>query len=61
MPGVLGYPLLGPALLLAAAGTVGFSAWLAWALVVRLRVLCPLCFLGHGINAGIAAVMLGMA
>jgi uncharacterized membrane protein len=30
----------------------GFSAWLSWALVVRLRELCQLCFLAHGVYSG---------
>lgn len=39
-------------------GTVLFSAYLAWALLGRLKVACPLCFLGHGINLAILLVLL---
>lgn len=47
------------ALLLAgAAATVAVSAVLAWALVRRLRVACPLCFLGHGLNVAILGLIL---
>lgn len=45
-------------LLLVASFTVAFSAYLAWALVVRLRTPCILCFLGHGVNAALFVVLL---
>lgn len=37
--------------------TVAFSAWLAWRLLFVLRTPCPLCFLGHGVNAGILVAL----
>jgi uncharacterized membrane protein len=39
-----------------AAATVLLSAYLAWALVVRLHTPCVLCFVGHGVNVGLLAV-----
>lgn len=43
--------------LLAIAGlTVIFGLYLVWALRVRLRTHCPLCYLGHAINAGLFGV-----
>lgn len=36
--------------LIAAAGVVMFSVYLIWALVEKLDVPCPLCYLGHGLN-----------
>lgn len=39
--------------LLVAAGTVLFSVYLIWALVQELKVDCPLCYLGHGLNFSI--------
>lgn len=41
------------AFLIAAAGTVVFSVYLVWALVERLGVHCPLCYVGHGLNLSI--------
>lgn len=38
-------------LILAAAGVVAFSVFLAWSLIQRLEVHCPLCYLSHGLNA----------
>lgn len=46
-----------PALVAVAALTVLLSAYLAWALLARLRVACVLCFLGHGVNVAIAALL----
>lgn len=40
-------------LILAAAGVVMFSIYLAWALVQKLDVHCPLCFASHGVNVAI--------
>lgn len=40
-------------LVLLAAGVVGFSVYLAWALIQRLEVHCPLCYLSHGLNGAI--------
>jgi uncharacterized membrane protein len=39
-----------------AFATVAMSAYLAWALVVRVRTICVLCFLGHGVNAILLAL-----
>lgn len=39
--------------LIASVGTVLFSVYLLWALVERLEVHCPLCYLGHGLNLSI--------
>lgn len=44
-------------LVLAAGGTVVFSAYLAAVLVFRLRAPCPLCFLGHACNVAILALL----
>lgn len=44
-------------LVVASAATVAFSAYLAWSLLVKLRTPCPLCFLGHGVNAAILAAL----
>lgn len=44
-------------LLLVAAFTVVFSAYLAWALVAQLRIVCVLCFLGHGVNVALLALL----
>lgn len=43
--------------LLAAAGTVMFSVYLIWALVEKLDVACPLCYLGHGLNLAILGAL----
>lgn len=43
--------------LLAAAGAVLFSVYLIWALVQRLGVRCPLCYLGHGLNLTILVLL----
>lgn len=48
-------------LALVAAGTVALSGYLAWVLLRKLRVLCPLCFLGHGLNVAIAALLVHAA
>lgn len=45
-------------LIVLAAGTVLFSVYLAWALIQRLEVRCPLCFLGHGLNTLILVELL---
>ncbi|MGH2670381.1 MAG: vitamin K epoxide reductase family protein [bacterium] len=44
-------------LLAVAAGTVALSAFLAWALVVRLRTPCLFCFAGHLVNAALLVVL----
>jgi len=49
-------PFCGP-ILAASLLTVALSAYLAWALVVRLRVACTLCFLGHGVNVALLLVL----
>lgn len=44
----------------AAAGvTVLVSAYLAWALLARLRTPCVLCFVGHSVNALILVALIG--
>jgi uncharacterized membrane protein len=53
-----GQALLCTPFLLAGAGVVAFSAYLAWALLTRLKVVCPLCFLAHGLNAALLGVIL---
>lgn len=45
-----------PLLLAGAATSVAFSLYLAWSLV-RLRTLCPLCFLGHGVNVALLVLL----
>lgn len=55
---VTGELLLCVPLLVVAGLTVLLSAYLAWALLVKLETVCPLCFLGHGINAAILVVLL---
>ncbi|HEV8360804.1 MAG TPA: vitamin K epoxide reductase family protein [Candidatus Thermoplasmatota archaeon] len=49
-----------PFLLAGAVAAALLSAWLAWALLARLRVRCPLCFAAHAIN-GAALVLLLLA
>ena len=44
-------------LLAGAAAAVALSAYLAWALLRKLRVACALCFLGHGVNVAVFAVL----
>lgn len=53
----LGEPLPCAPLLAGSAATVLLSAYLAWALLARLRVPCPLCFLGHAVNAALLAAL----
>ena len=56
--GLLTGTLPGCALLLAAAlGATALSAYLAWALLARLRARCVLCFLGHGLNAALLVAL----
>ena len=43
-------------LILLAAAVVGFSVYLAWALIQKLEVHCPLCYLSHTLNG---AVLIG--
>lgn len=50
-------PLPAAAMLPLAAATVLASAYLAWALLRKLRAPCPLCFLAHGLNAAILALL----
>ena len=40
--------------------TVGFGLYLTYALFFRLKIPCPLCLAGHGINLVIAAIMVGV-
>jgi uncharacterized membrane protein len=47
-------------LLLAGAAAVALSAYLAWVLLAKLRTTCLLCFLGHGLNAGILVSLLAL-
>jgi uncharacterized membrane protein len=51
-------PLPCAPLLLLGAASVAMSAYLAWALLRKLRAPCPLCFLGHGINAALLLLLL---
>jgi uncharacterized membrane protein len=46
--------------LAASAASFAASVYLAWALVYRMKVICRLCFIGHGVNAGLLAVALLM-
>jgi uncharacterized membrane protein len=48
------------ALILTAAAVVGFSVYLAWALVQKLEVHCPLCYLSHALNAGVLSGFVGL-
>jgi len=41
-----------------AAFTVAFGAYLTYALFFKIKIPCPLCLTGHGINLAIAAIML---
>ena len=45
-------------LVVVSAGTVVLAAYLIWALLARLHTACPLCFVGHGINAAILVLFL---
>ena len=47
-------------LILLAAGVVAFSVYLAWALVQRLGVHCPLCYLSHTLNVGVLVGFVGL-
>lgn len=47
-----------PLLLAGSVASVAMSAVLLWALLVRLRTRCPLCFVGQAANALILAVLL---
>jgi uncharacterized membrane protein len=47
-----GMPTAWAGLVLAAtAASFAMSVYLAWALIFRVKVICRLCFAGHGINA----------
>jgi uncharacterized membrane protein len=50
-------PSLMPALTALSWGVVAFSAYLAWALIFRLRTGCPICFFSHALNLGIALLL----
>ena len=54
----LGAPVPRLALLAGALAASALSVWLAWALVVRLRVACVLCFVGHAVNAAVLVLVL---
>lgn len=54
---VTGQLLLCVPLIVIAILTVLLSVYLAWALLFQLETLCPLCFLGHGINAAILVAL----
>ncbi|MDX1611708.1 MAG: vitamin K epoxide reductase family protein [Candidatus Thermoplasmatota archaeon] len=43
--------------LLVSLATVLLAVYLIWALVVKLETLCPLCLLGHGVNATILVLL----
>lgn len=51
-------PIWASALAAAALFTVAAGAWLARALLVRLRTPCPLCFAAHAINLAVAVGIL---
>lgn len=35
-----------------------FSLFLAWSLIFRIRVFCPVCFLSHAVNLALAVILL---
>lgn len=41
-----------------AAFTVAFGVYLTYSLFFKIKIPCPLCLTGHGINLAIAAIML---
>lgn len=47
---------LAPWIALATAAAFTMSLYLAWALIFRMRVVCRLCFAGHGINTALLAL-----
>lgn len=51
------WPLL-PVLIALAAAAALFSVYLAWSLIYRVRVLCPLCFTAQGINLVMLVLLL---
>lgn len=53
-------PIWASALAAAALFAVVTGAWLSWALLVRLRTPCPLCFVAHGINLVLAVAIVGL-
>jgi len=53
-------PFWASALAAGALWTVFAGAWLSWALLVRLRTPCPLCFVAHGVNLVLAAAIVGI-
>jgi uncharacterized membrane protein len=64
--GLLGVAVIGPGVLPTALlttlqclawGVVGFSLYLAWSLLFRLRTGCPICFMSHAINLAIALLL----
>ena len=57
---VTGTPPWLPAVAVASLVTVAVSAYLGWALLFRLKTVCPFCFLGHGLNVAIAGVIVWM-
>lgn len=54
---ITGELLLCVGLMVVAAGTVLLAVYLIWALLVKLETICPLCLLGHGVNASILGVL----
>lgn len=54
---ITGELLLCVGLLVVAAGTVLLAVYLIWALLVKLETICPLCLLGHAVNASILGVL----
>jgi len=50
-----------PALLAISIAVVVFSLYLAWTLIFRMRVSCPLCFFAHAVNIAIASVFIAAA
>ncbi|MDR5709297.1 MAG: vitamin K epoxide reductase family protein [Armatimonadota bacterium] len=65
-PGVFAAALLGQlgdrrwlgAALVVALGAVLASFYLVWALLRRLRIHCPLCYLAHVVNAALLALLI---
>lgn len=55
----LGAPLAWTLWVVLATGAAFFmSLYLAWALLAKMKVVCRLCFAGHGINTGLLVVSL---
>lgn len=56
--GILSDPWVWRLCVASSLATVGLGAYLSYALLVVLRVPCPLCFASHGINVSLCGLLL---